>query len=56
MALKFFDRFPYKPQTGGGGDTYIYYNDPTEVVDLEDDEYEIVNLEDDKYEIVEADE
>ena len=52
--LKFYDRFPNKKQAVTGGSVYITYNDPTDIVNIDDDECEIINIEDEKYEIVEV--
>jgi hypothetical protein len=44
--LNFFDRFPSKSQAVTGGSVSIVYNDPTEIVNIDDDEYEIVEVDD----------
>jgi hypothetical protein len=46
--LKYFDRVPSKAQavSGTGAVTNIYYNDPTEIVNIDDDETETVEVDD----------
>lgn len=44
--LKYYDRVPSKPSSVVGGSVSIVYNDPTEIINIDDDKTEIVEVDD----------
>jgi hypothetical protein len=44
--LKYYDRVPSKKQAVTGGSFSIVYNDPTEIVNINDDECEVIEVND----------